>query len=120
MTAMTWGLVVLGILLSSCGGILLKMGAADIRYSEGPLPVAWQLASSWKIVGGMLMYFVPVLIWIFLLKRLDLSFLQPLFSLVYVVTPIMAMLLLHEQVPAARWLGIGVVMLGVLIIASSQ
>ena len=105
--------------MSAAGGIFLKIGSADIQYGGGVTTAALQIALNWKILFGMLMYFIPVLIWIFMLKKIDLSYLQPLFSLMYVVTPILAIFFLHEQVPALRWFGIGIVALGVLIIARS-
>ena len=109
----------LGVLMSAAGGIFLKIGSADIQYEEGAISAAIQIALNWKILAGMLMYFIPVLIWIFMLKKIDLSYLQPLFSLMYVATPILAIFILNEHVPTLRWFGIGVVALGVLIIARS-
>ncbi len=119
MTITYWALFVVGVLMSAVGGILLKLGAAQIQYQEGILNATLQMAFSWKILGGMLMYFIPVLIWIFMLKKIDLSYLQPLFSLMYVATPILSIFVLNEHVPNLRWLGIGVVVIGVLIIAKS-
>lgn len=117
MTITYWILLFVGVLMSAVGSILLKIGSADIEYEEGIIAIALQIAFNWKILFGMLMYFIPVLIWIVLLKKLDISFLQPLFSLMYVVTPVLAIIILNEEVPVARWCGIGVVILGVLIIA---
>jgi drug/metabolite transporter (DMT)-like permease len=53
------------------------------------------------------------------MKKIDLSFLQPLFSLMYVVTPLIAFFFLNENVPLLRWFGIGIVAFGVLVIAKS-
>lgn len=52
-----------------------------------------------------------------MLKKVDISFLQPMFSLVYVITPIMSLMILHENIPLNRWLGITVIVTGVLIVA---
>ena len=105
--------------MSAGGGVFLKIGSADIQYEGGAISAALQIALNWKIWGGMLMYFIPVLIWIFMLKKIDLSYLQPLFSLMYVATPVLAIFFLDEHVPTLRWFGIGVVALGVIIIARS-
>lgn len=117
MTALHWALLLIGILMSAVGGFFLKIGAVQIQYDESSLEIFRQVLFNLNIIIGVLMYFIPVLIWIFLLKKVELSFLQPLFSLVYVVTPILASLLLHENVTAARWFGIMVIIGGVIIVA---
>lgn len=61
------------------------------------------------------MYIIPVAIWIYLLKRLDITFLQPLFSLVYVVTPLLAIAYLGENIPLHRWIGISIILLGIFV-----
>ena len=63
----------------------------------------------WRLFLGVMMYIVPVVIWIFLLKKLDITFLQPLFSLVYVVTPLLAIAYLGESIPLHRWIGIAII-----------
>ena len=105
--------------MSAVGGLLLKFGAVRIQHDYGAAEIIRQLISNWQIALGVLMYCIPVLIWIFLLKRIELSFLQPLFSLVYVVTPILASLFLNENVTSTRWLGIGTIVAGVAIVARS-
>lgn len=117
MTLPLWLLFCTGILLSALGGLTLKLGAVDIRYDVTAVEIVWQLASNWKIWIGSLCYLIPLLIWIYMLKKVDLSFLQPLFSLVYVVTPVLAVVFLHEQAPLLRWVGIAVIILGVVIVA---
>lgn len=103
--------------MSAAGAVFLKLGAGDIRHDLGLVAMGWQIATNWRILSGVVLYCVPVLIWIFMLKKVDISFLQPLFSSVYVLTPILATVFLHEHVPPGRWLGIGIVLIGVFIIA---
>jgi drug/metabolite transporter (DMT)-like permease len=117
MTTMHWMLLLIGVLMSSVGSLFLKIGAVQVQYDGGVIEIFRQVVFNWEIVIGVLMYFIPVLIWIFLLKRVELSFLQPLFSMVYVVVPILASVFLNEDVTAARWLGIAVIIIGVIIVA---
>lgn len=117
MTLLQWGLLILGVIMSSVGSFFLKLGAVDIQHDAAFLDIAAQIAFNWKILTGVFMYFVPVLIWIFLLKKIELSFLQPLFAMVYIITPVLAGLILHEQVSSQRWFGIGVIFMGVFIVS---
>lgn len=114
-----WLLFIVGVLLSAVGGLTLKTGAVEIQYGASALDVVLQLLGNWKIWVGTVCYLIPLLIWIFMLKKVDLSFLQPLFSLVYVATPVLAVLFLHEQVPLLRWAGIVIIIMGVAIVAQT-
>lgn len=119
MTILQWALLISGVLMSAAGGFFLKVGALQIDYNEGLANVFRQVAFNWSIIFGIAMYFIPVMVWIYLLKKIELSFLQPLFSLTYVVTPILATLFLNENVTFARWLGIIVIILGVIVVAKN-
>jgi drug/metabolite transporter (DMT)-like permease len=119
MTLPLWLLFFTGILLSALGGLTLKVGAVEIQYDAPLAEIAWQLLTNWKVWLGSLCYLIPLLIWIYMLKKVDLSFLQPLFSLVYVVTPVLAVIFLHEQAPMLRWVGIAVIIVGVAIVSQT-
>jgi len=101
--------------LSSLGSIFLKAGALRISHDQGALSAALQAATEWRLLLGVLMYIIPVAIWIYLLKKLDITFLQPLFSLVYVATPLLAIVYLGENIPPHRWIGISIILLGIFV-----
>jgi drug/metabolite transporter (DMT)-like permease len=111
-----WCLLFAGILSSAVGGLLLKMGSVEIDHA-GVWQLFHQSFTNWKIILGLSFYVLPMFIWIFMLKKMDLSFLQPMFSLVYVVTPILAFVVLHENIPLNRWIGIGIIIVGVFFVA---
>jgi drug/metabolite transporter (DMT)-like permease len=111
-----WGLLITGVLLSALGGILLKLGSSEISHGDALLFFK-QVIFNWKIIMGIACYILPSFIWIFMLKKLDISYLQPLFSLIYVVTPILAFLILHENIPLNRIIGIAVIVIGVIVTA---
>ena len=69
------------------------------------------------ILAGVAMYIVGTLIWLVVLSRLDLSFAYPLVASTYIFTPLLANLLLHEHIPGLRWVGIIVILIGVIIVA---
>jgi drug/metabolite transporter (DMT)-like permease len=110
--------VFFGALLSAAGGILLKLGAVQLP----PMHTAIDLLSiflNWRIMAGLSLYFIPAVIWILLLRKVELSLLQPLMSMVYVVTPFLAAYYLGEHVSALRWGGIGVIVIGVVLVSRS-
>lgn len=111
-----------GILMGAFGGILMKIGAGQIGRPEihsfsQLLSYLFQLFTNVPSLAGVFLYFFSAVIWAYLLTKLSISLVQPILALTYVVTPILAVVLLHEGVPALRWLGILVIIIGVVIVA---
>lgn len=110
-----FGLVILG----ACGTVLLKVGAERVVYSDG----LWALLSSAlknpALVAGFTMQMIPLVAWVVLLKYMPLTKLQPMIALTYVVTPVLAVLFLGEQVGALRATGIGLIVVGVVLVSAS-
>ena len=112
-------LVLVGVAFGAAGAVCLKVGAVGIEYRGSYLDAIWQMALNPFVVGGFVLYVIPSLIWVVLLKSMPLSLLQPLLAMTYVVTPLMAMLFLSEPISPVRWLGIAVIVVGVCIVARS-
>lgn len=112
-------LFISGILLSSIGALLLKTGAQDLNFSGDRLTVVWQALLNWKLILGICSYFIPAVIWIYLYRKYPITFVQPIISLTYVVTSILAIYYLHEAVSMWRWAGIVAIILGVFFISRS-
>jgi drug/metabolite transporter (DMT)-like permease len=82
-----------------------------------PLQIAAQVLSSPLVLGGLGFYAIGAVAWVTVLSRVPLSLAYPNLALSYAFTPVLAWLLLGESVPTLRWLGIGVICLGVLIVS---
>ncbi len=61
--------------------------------------------------------FIAALAWIAAVSKSDLSFAYPFVSLSYPLVLLFASLLLKEPVPAMRWIGILIIMLGIFVIS---
>lgn len=117
MSLFNWLLLVIGVGLSACGGLLLKLGSVEMNYDLSIFDLCIQLIKNWRIELGILFYTIPVFIWIYMLKKMPLSTIQPLFALIYVVTPFLAIIFLKEHVSLIRWCGIAIIMFGITIFA---
>lgn len=113
----SWLLVALGVLLSSLGSVFLKLGAVRLDHDHGFVNALLGAVTEWRLYVGVICYVVPVVLWIYLLKRIDITYLQPLFSMVYVITPVVAIYFLHEAMPLSRWFGIFFILVGIAISA---
>lgn len=123
MSALSFSLVMCGVLLNAIAQLLLKAGTNTVGHFEfsmaNALPVGWKLATEPHIVGGLACYVVSVVVWIMALSRVEVSIAYPMLSVGYVVNAIAAWYLFGESVTPMRLVGIGVIILGVFIVARS-
>jgi multidrug transporter EmrE-like cation transporter len=123
MSAASFALVMTGVLLNAAAQLLLKAGTNSVgtfAFSlENALPVGWRLANEPHIVGGLACYVVSVVVWIMALSRVEVSIAYPMLSVGYVVNAVAAWYLFGEAVSATRLVGIGIIIVGVYIVARS-
>jgi multidrug transporter EmrE-like cation transporter len=112
-----------GILLNACAQLLLKAGTnrlGEITLAPATLlPTLMQIVSNLPILGGLALYGLSVITWIAGLSRVDVSIAYPLLSLGYVVNAIAAYYLFGEVLSTQRMLAIGIILIGVYILARS-
>jgi len=123
MTAISFALVLLGVLLNAAAQLLLKAGTNTIGQFEFSLanavPVGMKVATQPHIVAGLACYVVSVVVWIMALSRVEVSVAYPMLSIGYVVNAVAAYFLFGEAVTVQRLVGIGVIVVGVYIVARS-
>lgn len=112
---LVFGLVLLG----ACGTVLLKVGAERVTYADGLMPMLLSVVKNAPLVSGFILQMIPLVSWVVLLKFMPLTKLQPMIALTYVVTPVLAVLFLGEQVGPLRMAGIGLIVLGVVLVSAS-
>jgi drug/metabolite transporter (DMT)-like permease len=84
--------------------------------SLGRLP---GLATDWRFVAGGVLILVILLISLELYGSEELSKVVPLYSLSYVAVAVIGQLFLHEHVSLQRWVGIGAIVTGVVVVLRS-
>jgi drug/metabolite transporter (DMT)-like permease len=117
--------VLTGVLLNAAAQLLLKAGArsvGEISMSDGTAAL-WRSATGLAlhpgILGGLACYAISVVVWIVALSRVEVSIAYPMLSIGYVVNAALAWWLFGEQVNPQRWLGIAVIIIGVVLVARS-
>lgn len=123
MNPTTFAYLFAGILLNAAAQLLLKAGTNRlglVSLVPETLPsTLWQLLTNLPIMGGLFLYGISVLTWIAGLSRVDVSIAYPLLSLGYVVNAVAAYFLFGEMITWQRALGIGIILIGVYILARS-
>lgn len=116
-------LVLAGVLLNAAGQFCLKAGVSrlgTIGLDWGTLVAAgWRLAAEPYIYAGLACYVVSVGVWILALSRVPVSIAYPMVSIGYIVTTVAAWAFLGEAVTPLRLVGIGIIIVGVFIVAQS-
>src|SRR6266699_673206 len=107
-----------GVVFLSAG--LKELGVVRAFQASAMARVARQGLSNPKILLGVLLETIFFVFLLALLKRHDVSLIWPLTSLGFVLTALSARFILHEQVTAARWIGVALIMAGAALVTWSQ
>lgn len=123
MNALSFSLVMSGVLLNAGAQLMLKAGTNAIGAFEFSIsnvaPIGWKVATQPFILSGIACYVVSVAVWILALSRVEVSIAYPMLSIGYIVNAVAAWYLFGEAVTATRLTGIAVIVLGVFIVARS-
>ncbi|HKC42934.1 MAG TPA: EamA family transporter [Burkholderiales bacterium] len=123
MSAASALLLLLGVTLNAVAQLLLKAGTNAVGRFEfsaaNAVPVGFKLATEPHILGGIACYVVSVVVWILALSRVEVSIAYPMLSIGYVLNALAAWYWLGEAVTPARLAGIGIIIVGVYIVARS-
>jgi multidrug transporter EmrE-like cation transporter len=122
-TPVAFSLVLAAIVLGTGAQLLLKAGTSAVGTFaftlENALPVGLKLALEPRILAGTACYAVSLVVWIMALSRTEVSVAYPMLSIGFALNAVLAWWLLGEAVTPSRMLGIGVIILGVYLVARS-
>jgi multidrug transporter EmrE-like cation transporter len=123
MNLVSFSLLMLGVFLNAVAQLLLKAGTnavGQFEFSAGNIvPVGMKLALEPHILGGMVCYVVSLVVWILGLSRVEVSIAYPMLSIGYALNAVAAWYLFGEAVSMTRLAGIGIIIIGVYIVARS-
>ncbi|NEX59883.1 EamA family transporter [Noviherbaspirillum galbum] len=123
MTLTTFGFILTGIFLNAVAQLLLKAGTNAVGAihltADNWFATGIKLASQLPIIGGLSCYVISVVVWIIGLSRVDVTIAYPMLSIGYVVNAVGAWYFLGEAVSAQRLLAIGIIIVGVALLARS-
>lgn len=112
-----WMQLAIGALLVTASELLLRRGAQSFSAAAGLqrwLGIA-ALRSAWTW-AGIVCYILSFASWVHVLRFVPLSVAFPVINIVHVLIPIGAWLLLGERILLQRWVGILLVLIGILLL----
>ena len=123
MTALSFTLLIVAIVLGTVAQLLLKAGTNAVGpfafTLDNALPVGLRLAFEPGILGGAGCYAVSLAVWILALSRTEVSVAYPMLSIGFALNALLAWWLLGAAVTPMRMAGIGVIIVGVFLVARS-
>ena len=72
--------------------------------------------TTWQFYVSGVLFIASMILWMYLLKHYDISFVYPLLSISYIISLLVGCFIFGEVVPLTRWIGVVIVMIGVYFI----
>lgn len=97
---------------------LPESGFQIINFKDALAFIQIMLSSGFLWLG-LLSVILTFIIWSTILSKIDLSLAVPIASFSYILVALVSILFLHEKITALRWLGIFLILLGVIFVSMS-
>jgi drug/metabolite transporter (DMT)-like permease len=112
-------LIFFQVLINTLAQLLLKKGVGFVSFDQSLGKLILSLISNIYIWGGVSIFVFSLLLWLYLLSQMELSFLYPFGSLSYVLAALGGWFFFAENVTLLRGSGIFLILMGVILIAKS-
>ena len=113
-----WLQLAICVLLATAAEIFLKLGAE--ATADPTNDWSWTgltgLRSGW-VWWGILASVISLFNWLATLKKLPLTIAFPVGQAVHILVPLSSLVFLGEAISSRRWIGIGLVLVGLMIVA---
>jgi len=116
--ANAWVQLSICVLLSTAAELFTKLGATEIANPSS----AWSwtglngLSSRW-VWWGVVASIVALFNWLATIRKLPLTIAFPVSNVVHILVPLCSWIFLGEAILMRRWLGIALVLIGLMIVA---
>ncbi len=115
MSIRNYAVLVMCVLAIAGGQILFKLSAQKMRSDLA----VWDLLRAPEFIAALVVYGFATLGWVSQLRKVNLSVAYPIMSLSFVIVPAASALLLREPIGPRYWLGIALIVGGLIVGAGS-
>ena len=118
-------LILASVTLGVCGQLCLKagmdlVGGLSANGIGDVFQTAFRVLTTPLVFLGLTFYVLASVFWLIVLSKIDLSLAYPMLALNFILITLTAQLILGEQVPTLRWLGVGIIFAGVAVVSQTQ
>ncbi|MHC5727177.1 MAG: EamA family transporter [Nostoc sp.] len=116
MNIISWLLLIVVVLFGTTANVSLKYGLYISSPTKGESTSLKNLLLSRYFLIWFICYTFMTMLWLYVLQTIPLSQAFPVLGLMYALIPIASHYLLKEQVVFSQWLGISIIIAGVILV----
>ena len=118
----TFPLILASVALSALAQIALKYGMSSLTVQKSiktglPGDMVINIASNPMVMLGIGLYFGSMLIWLFVLSKVDVSYAYPFVALGFVFTALLGRWVFHDEFSVSKIIGTLLIVCGVVVMA---
>jgi len=110
-------LTILQCFLLASGQVCFKLAVEKIQKFQWSWNWFMDLMNNWWLLASGISLISATFLWAYILKHFEFSVAYPVTAFAYVFGMLAAIFIFHETVSITRWIGVGLIILGVLFIA---
>lgn len=110
------GIVLISVALNALAQVGLRAGMKAAGF-EPSLKWAGQLLASWPFLSGLACYAVSIVVWLYVLSRLQVSLAYPFQGAGYILGAVLAWMFLGEGIRPLNMLGLALIFLGLVCLS---
>ena len=103
-------------LLLASGQVCFKLAVEKIDKFYWAWNYFINLLTNWWLLASGIFLVSATVLWGFILKHFPFSVAYPLTAFAYIFGMLAAVIIFHEVVPLTRWIGVGLIILGVIFL----
>jgi len=103
--------------LLASGQVCFKLAVEKINKFQWSWSWFTGLMNNWWLLASGISLISATFLWAYILKHFEFSVAYPVTAFAYVFGMLAAIFIFHETVSLTRWIGVGLIILGVLFIA---
>jgi len=112
------------LILNATANLMMKFGmerfkASGTTWSQGVVSVVSALLGNWVLLLGLCFFAANVVLYVIALKEVPISVAYPIMTTVgFAIIVVVAGAYLRERLSPVQWLGVGLILVGVWLVAS--
>lgn len=114
-------MILVSVGIAALAQLTLKAGMNQVTDSTGTATFSKEslkaIATTPLVWAGLATFALSAAVWLFVLSRASLSFAYPFAALSYLIIVLVDRFVLHEAIPSVRWVGVGLIMTGIVLVS---